>query len=301
MDAGREVKTRLKMDGLEGRRAGRRRDTEGVAAVGEAVGIGVAKESAAGLDLDLTERLGAILAAASGRAAAGSVGGNAGNSLAGAVRNVAATAAAGNNSAAGDIMAATPTAVAAMPPAPDVTALGSALGATAAGVRAGKRTREGQGYGEDGEREPRGAGGEGGKGESGERGGAGEKGAGGAEGGEEGEAESAEGGEDGEGSGNKRKMRLSQEQQSTMEAVFRKTPRLTPREKSALAGQLGVRVRQVEVWFQNRRARTKVKDTEVELDGLRRRCQTLADKNRRLRERLAVSCWGLAVYFVVSM
>ncbi|CAI5479545.1 unnamed protein product [Closterium sp. Yama58-4] len=130
-------------------------------------------------------------------------------------------------------------------------------------------------------------GGEGGKGERGEQGGAGEKGAGGAEGGEEGEAESAEGGEDGEGNGNKRKMRLTQEQQSTMEAVFRKTPRLTPREKSALAGQLGVRVRQVEVWFQNRRARTKVKDTEVELDGLRRRCQTLADENHRLRERLA--------------
>ncbi|CAI6011909.1 unnamed protein product [Closterium sp. NIES-65] len=123
-----------------------------------------------------------------------------------------------------------------------------------------------------------------------------ERGTEGAEGGEEGEAVSAEAGEDAEGSGNKRKMRLSQEQQSTMEAVFRKTPRLTPREKSALAGQLGVRVRQVEVWFQNRRARTKVKDTEVELDGLRRRCQTLADENRRLRERLSVSGWALTLF-----
>ncbi|CAI5512717.1 unnamed protein product [Closterium sp. Naga37s-1] len=148
------------------------------------------------------------------------------------------------------------------------------------GVRARERMSAGQGYGEEDEREPRGA-------EGGEQGEAGERGTGGAEGEVEGEAASAEGGEDGEGSGNKRKMRLSQEQQSTMEAVFRKTPRLTPREKCVLAGQLGVRVRQVEVWFQNRRARTKVKDTEVELDGLRRRCQTLADENRRLKERLS--------------
>ncbi|CAI5524838.1 unnamed protein product [Closterium sp. Naga37s-1] len=156
------------------------------------------------------------------------------------------------------------------------------------GVRARERMGAGQGYGEEEEREPRGA-------EGGEQGEAGERGTGGAEGEVEGEAASAEGGEDGEGSGNKRKMRLSQEQQSTMEAVFKKTPRLTPREKSVLAGQLGVRVRQVEVWFQNRRARTKVKDTEVELDGLRRRCQTLADENRRLKERLSVSHRGIGV------
>ncbi|CAI7739733.1 unnamed protein product [Closterium sp. NIES-54] len=218
-----------------GGRAGRW-ESEGVAAVGDAGGVGVTR-TAAGLDPDLTERLGAILAAASGRAAAGCSGGNAGKSLAGAVRIVAATAAASNISAAGNSMAATPTAAVSMPPTPN--------------------------------------------------GEAGERGTGGAEGEVEGEAASAEGGEDGEGSGNKRKMRLSQEQQSTMEAVFRKTPRLTPREKCVLAGQLGVRVRQVEVWFQNRRARTKVKDTEVELDGLRQRCQTLADENRRLKERLS--------------
>ncbi|CAI7847999.1 unnamed protein product [Closterium sp. NIES-53] len=233
-----------------------------------------------GLDPDLTERLGAILAAASGRAAAGCSGGNAGKSLAGAVRIVAATAAASNISAAGNSMAATPTAAVSMPPTPNVTAVGTALGTAAAGVRARERMSAGQGYGEEEEREPRGA-------EGGEQGEAGERGTGGAEGEVEGEAASAEGGEDGEGSGNKRKMRLSQEQQSTMEAVFRKTPRLTPREKCVLAGQLGVRVRQVEVWFQNRRARTKVKDTEVELDGLRQRCQTLADENRRLKERLS--------------
>jgi len=50
---------------------------------------------------------------------------------------------------------------------------------------------------------------------------------------------------------------------------------------------VGLSARQVEVWFQNRRARTKLKQTEVDCDLLRRWCDRLTDDNARLRRDLA--------------
>jgi hypothetical protein len=43
----------------------------------------------------------------------------------------------------------------------------------------------------------------------------------------------------------------------------------------------------VEVWFQNRRARTKLKQTELDCELLRRWCEHLSDDNERLRRELA--------------
>ncbi|CAI5985134.1 unnamed protein product [Closterium sp. NIES-65] len=131
-----------------------------------------------------------------------------------------------------------------------------------------------------------------GMGEVGE--GGGDEMAGGGEGDDGGASEGGSGGgnsngnADGDGGdGNKRKMRLSQDQISMLEQVFQKHPKLVARQKASLAERLGVRMRQVEVWFQNRRARTKVKQTEAALEGLRQRCQQLAEENKRLKLQLA--------------
>ncbi|KAJ1295805.1 hypothetical protein BS78_01G250900 [Paspalum vaginatum] len=92
--------------------------------------------------------------------------------------------------------------------------------------------------------------------------------------------------DDDEGCNSRKKLRLSKEQSALLEDRFKEHSTLNPKQKAALARQLNLRPRQVEVWFQNRRARTKLKQTEVDCELLKRCCETLTEENRRLHREL---------------
>ncbi|XP_010538408.1 PREDICTED: homeobox-leucine zipper protein HAT4-like [Tarenaya hassleriana] len=87
-----------------------------------------------------------------------------------------------------------------------------------------------------------------------------------------------------DGDTSRKKLRLSKDQSAVLEETFKEHSTLNPKQKLALAKQLGLRPRQVEVWFQNRRARTKLKQTEVDCEFLRRCCENLTEENRRLQK-----------------
>ncbi|KAE9613086.1 hypothetical protein Lal_00027786 [Lupinus albus] len=84
----------------------------------------------------------------------------------------------------------------------------------------------------------------------------------------------------------RKKLRLTKEQSALLEESFKQHNTLNPKQKQALARQLHLRPRQVEVWFQNRRARTKLKQTEVDCEFLKKCCETLTDENKRLKKEL---------------
>ncbi|KAE8701157.1 Homeobox-leucine zipper protein HOX27 [Hibiscus syriacus] len=92
--------------------------------------------------------------------------------------------------------------------------------------------------------------------------------------------------EDEDGVHIRKKLRLTKEQSAVLEESFKQHSTFNPKQKQALAKQLSLTPRQVEVWFQNRRARTKLKQTEVDCEFLKKCCETLTDENRRLQKEL---------------
>lgn len=104
---------------------------------------------------------------------------------------------------------------------------------------------------------------------------------------EENDGESLELEDDGGDAAARKKLRLSKEQAAVLEETFKEHNTLNPKQKMALAKQLNLRPRQVEVWFQNRRARTKLKQTEVDCEYLRRCCENLTEENRRLQKEVS--------------
>ncbi|KAL6644672.1 hypothetical protein ACP70R_016280 [Stipagrostis hirtigluma subsp. patula] len=103
-----------------------------------------------------------------------------------------------------------------------------------------------------------------------------------------GERSSSRASDEDEGASARKKLRLSKEQSAFLEESFKEHSTLNPqKQKAALAKQLNLRPRQVEVWFQNRRARTKLKQTEVDCEYLKRCCESLTEENRRLHKELA--------------
>ncbi|XP_057481191.1 homeobox-leucine zipper protein HAT22-like [Actinidia eriantha] len=90
--------------------------------------------------------------------------------------------------------------------------------------------------------------------------------------------------EDDDGANGRKKLRLNKVQSALLEESFKQHSTLNPKQKQDLARKLNLRPRQVEVWFQNRRARTKLKQTEVDCELLKKCCETLTDENRRLQK-----------------
>ncbi|GAB4840402.1 Homeobox-leucine zipper protein hox3 [Ancistrocladus abbreviatus] len=104
------------------------------------------------------------------------------------------------------------------------------------------------------------------------------------------EEENSNGGGGGEGGSSgppRKKLRLSKEQSRMLEDSFRLNHTLNPKQKEDLAVQLKLKPRQVEVWFQNRRARSKLKQTEMECEHLKRWFGSLTEQNRRLQKEVA--------------
>lgn len=99
-------------------------------------------------------------------------------------------------------------------------------------------------------------------------------------------AERASDEEEGTASTCRKKLRLSKDQSALLEESFRQHSTLNPKQKLDLAQRLNLSLRQVEVWFQNRRARTKLKQTEVDCEFLKRCCDNLTEENRKLKKEL---------------
>lgn len=80
-----------------------------------------------------------------------------------------------------------------------------------------------------------------------------------------------------------KKKRLNMEQVRTLEKNFELGNKLEPERKIQLAKALGLRPRQVAIWFQNRRARWKTKQMEKDYDVLKRQFEGIKSENDALQ------------------
>ncbi|KAF6147543.1 hypothetical protein GIB67_037432 [Kingdonia uniflora] len=81
------------------------------------------------------------------------------------------------------------------------------------------------------------------------------------------------------------KKRLTQEQLRLLENNFDHDKKLEPERKLQLAQELGLAPRQVAIWYQNKRARWKNQNLELDYQTLQLRLEsTLMDKRRLERE-----------------
>ncbi|URE13262.1 Homeobox-leucine zipper protein [Musa troglodytarum] len=79
-----------------------------------------------------------------------------------------------------------------------------------------------------------------------------------------------------------KKKRLNLEQVRTLEKSFVMGKKLEPERKMELARSLGLQPRQIAIWFQNRRARWKIKQLEKDYDELKRQFEMMKAQNDAL-------------------
>ncbi|CAN8313164.1 unnamed protein product [Cochlearia groenlandica] len=80
-----------------------------------------------------------------------------------------------------------------------------------------------------------------------------------------------------------KKRRLNIEQLKTLEKSFEIGNKLESDRKLELARALGLQPRQIAIWFQNRRARSKTKQLERDYDALKKQFECLKDDNKSLQ------------------
>ncbi|KFK44605.1 hypothetical protein AALP_AA1G280600 [Arabis alpina] len=80
-----------------------------------------------------------------------------------------------------------------------------------------------------------------------------------------------------------KKRRLNMEQLKSLEKNFELGNKLESDRKLELARTLGLQPRQIAIWFQNRRARSKTKQLERDYDTLKRQFDSLKDANEILQ------------------
>ncbi|KAG7592850.1 Homeobox domain [Arabidopsis thaliana x Arabidopsis arenosa] len=80
-----------------------------------------------------------------------------------------------------------------------------------------------------------------------------------------------------------KKRRLNMEQLKALEKNFELGNKLESDRKLELARALGLQPRQIAIWFQNRRARSKTKQLEKDYDMLKRQFESLRDENEVLQ------------------
>lgn len=78
--------------------------------------------------------------------------------------------------------------------------------------------------------------------------------------------------------------RLTQDQIRLLEASFKANNKLHPQRKLQLSHELGIPVRQIAVWYQNRRARMKNQSLELDYGEIQTRLQTVLYQKRQLEK-----------------
>eukprot|EP01018_Ginkgo_biloba_P015253 Gb_35959 [translate_table: standard] len=80
-----------------------------------------------------------------------------------------------------------------------------------------------------------------------------------------------------------KKRRLSVEQVKWLEMSFERERKLDPHRRDQLALEVGLKPRQVAVWYQNRRARWKAKKLERDFDHLKQKYDSVFSDKRKLK------------------
>ncbi|XVE58157.1 hypothetical protein DITRI_Ditri04bG0147800 [Diplodiscus trichospermus] len=89
----------------------------------------------------------------------------------------------------------------------------------------------------------------------------------------------------------KKKRKFSDEQIKLLEFMFESDSRPESPIKQQLANELGLHPRQIAIWFQNRRARSKTKQIERDYNILKESCDALASSYESLkRENQSLRC-----------